>query len=283
MHPNAFRRAGLVPPAQLRGLGQLPSPADVQSIGPSCGSGPALAYNQPGQQTSLGWCEAQRVLLAGGAMNQIMLDPSFTPFEQLYRSLPEQGMFSPGVGPARPFRWTLGAFRPEQGMCVALFDLRPDIYRFSGVDAGDVVPVEARRFSSAVGFDVTVDSRRGYARMEYQLDPVAISHTGAGAFRPSDGSTDLFSDVNINAAISAAPAGVGAALQPQRPQRPGSPGVPFMLLARSAQTVRVDCVVFHPIPSPIAFIEYAITGIFFPEKVLDAYLRCMSPKADIPR
>jgi hypothetical protein len=213
-----------------------------------------------------------------------MLDPQIVPFEQLFRAMPEEGMFDPNVSPNSPFNFELGAFRPEKGMALALFDLRPDIYRFSGVDAGDTVPLEARRFSSVMGFDITVDQRHNLGNLDYQLDPQPIDHSGGQAFSPPAGITDMFQNPDTAVADSfASAAGAGKSLQPQRPTRFGSGSIPFMILARSSQTVQVRCIIFHPIPSPIAFIEYDIAGLLMSEKVLEAYLRCMKPIAEVPR
>jgi hypothetical protein len=235
-------------------------------------------------QLSRGQCSSDRVALAGGALNTLMLDPSIIPFEQLFRALPEEGMFNPNVRPSRPFNFEIGAFRVDNTMALALFDLRPDIYRFSGIDPGDSVPVEARRFAAVLGFDITIDQRHTMGNIQYQLDSHPIDHSGGQAFRPATGTTDLFTQPDISAASSfASPAGSGDSLQPQRPHRFGAPSIPFMILARSGQTVQLRVVVFRPIPSPIAFIEYGMTGLLLPEQTLEAYLKCMKPTADIPR
>jgi hypothetical protein len=224
------------------------------------------------------------VTLAGGALNTVMVDPMFTPFEQLFRSLPEQGMFDPDVSPSRPFAFEMGSFRVDTNMALLVFDLRPDVYRWSGVDAGDYIPVEARRFSASMGFDFWVDQRHSLANVQYQLDPQPIDWAGTQAFAPNPGSTDLFTSLDISAAQSfASVAGAGTSLLPQRHQRFGAQNVPFMLLARSSQTVQLRCVIFHPIPSPIAFVEYSISGMLVPEQIVEAYLECMKPRAEIAR
>jgi len=284
--PDLFRRGRVLPAAQRKamGLGAPPpssaTPPQVVGDGQDC----YLQPGQPGQQLSVGTCSAERVVLAGGALTSLMVDPLITPFEQLFRALPEEGMFNPNVTPSRPFVFELGSFTPQQTMALALFDLRPDIYRFSGINAGDTVPVEARRFSSALGFDVTIDKHHNLGAYQYQLDPAAINHGGSTAFRPPAGSTDLFTTPDISASQSSGVvAGVGASLQPQRPDRPGAGSIPWMLLVRSGQVVQFRCVVFHPIPHPIAWIEYDIAGIILSEKIMDAYLSCVKPTADVPR
>ncbi|NLZ41372.1 MAG: hypothetical protein GX886_08995 [Comamonadaceae bacterium] len=197
-------------------------------------------------------------------------------------------MFEPSVSPSRPFAFELGAFTVPERMALALFDLRPDIYRLSGLDAGDFVPVEARRFASIMGFEVTIDQRH-MGNTQFQLDPIAIQATA-----------QAFTQFQAPAARGAAPpppsvfniaaansfgnaAGAGTALMPQRPTRYGPLSVPFMLIARSKQTVQCRCVIFRPVPAPIAFIEYDIAGMLFPTEWLDAMMECLKPIDRSPR
>jgi hypothetical protein len=41
--------------------------------------------------------------------------------------------------------------------------------------------------------------------------------------------------------------------------------------------VQIRCVIFQPIPSPIAFIEYDIAGMLMPEEYVDSLTECMKP------
>jgi hypothetical protein len=261
------------------GLGAIAPPAVApQPINPqqSCYLGPG----QMGREV----CGGERVMLVGGALATQMLDPQFMPFEQMFRALPEEGMFDAGVSPQRPFAFEIGAFKVDRNMALCVFDLRPDVYRFSGLDPADAVPVEARRFSSCMGFDITLDQHHLVGQIQYQLDPRPISHTGTQAFNPAPGGTDLFTAVNINQSSNfGSVAGAGTSLLPQRPENMGAPSIPFMLLGRSNQVVQLRVVIFRPLPSPIAFIEYTMAGLLIPEIILDNYLKCMKPMADLPR
>ena len=127
-------------------------------------------------------CNAERVQLAGGFIASLLVNPMLVPFEQLYRREADEGMFLDEVSPENPFAFELGAFRVPADMALLIFDIRPDIYRFSGVDAGDAVPVEARRYSSQLGFDLTVDQQR-QGNTLFQLNPVPIQ-TFPQAFQP---------------------------------------------------------------------------------------------------
>lgn len=273
---------------EIQGLG-------ITEPGPRAAPAPILnpwaPDNEPGVYTNVGslGCGATRVQLAGGALNTLLVHPEVTPFERLYRRMPEEGMFSPSVSPSRPFTFELGAFQVPDTFCLLVIDLRADIYRFSGVDPGDTVPVEARRFSSILGFLPTVDQRQ-LANLVYQLDPVPIQ-TFQQAFTPPIGSAGELppaianaiglqnnSRFNLAAATSfATAAGAGDSLQPQRPRRYGALGIPFTLIVRPNQTFQVRCVVFRPVPSPIAFIEYDIAGMLMPETWLNTMMECMKP------
>jgi len=277
---------------QVRSLG-LPdvfpprsSPAPVLNPWEETGIPPGPM--DPGGHLSPG-CGAQRVQLAGGALNTLLVHPEVTPFEFLYRRLPEEGMFLPSVSPSNPFTFELGAFRVPDTFCLLLIDLRANVFRFSGVDPGDTVPVESQRFSSIMGFLPTVDQRQ-LANLTYQLDPVPIQ-TFQEAFTPPIGGiaelppalANAFgvqnnSRFNLAAATSfATAAGAGDQLQPQRPRRYGPLGVPFTLIVRPGATFQVRCVVFRPVPSPIAFIEYDIAGMLMPELWLNTMMECMKP------
>lgn len=266
---------------RLAGLGLPP-------VQPPAQPAPLLGFDQ-GYSSG---CGADRVHLAGGALNSLLVNPEVVPFEQLYRRLPEEGMFLDFVSPESPFSFEMGAFRVPDTFTLALFDLRPDIYRFSGVDAGDTVPVEARRFSSSLGFQITVDQAQP-GNILYQLDPIPIQ-TFTEAFTPpqpglSEASPALLAAIgatngsrfNIAAASSFASAsGAGQSLMPQRPTRYGPSSAPFTLYVRPGQTVQIRCVVFNPIPSPIAFIEYDIAGFMMPDAYLRSLTECMKPLAN---
>jgi hypothetical protein len=279
----------LLSPRQLSGMGLSPPdpPPYARVLRPGRDDyGPPSP--EPGESTIWGCNGAQRVQLAGGAFNSLLVHPSILPFEQLYRRLPEEGMFLDSVSPETPFAFELGAFRVPNSFTALLFDLRPDIYRFSGVDPGDTVPVEARRFSSILGFEITIDQHH-VGNVLFQIDPVPIQ-TSPQAFTAPVNPGEL--PPAIAAALGLAPqsvfniaqassfanaAGAGESLLPQRPTRYGPLSVPFTLYARSGQTVQVRCVIFRPIPSPIAFIEYDIAGILMPEEWVDGMSECLKP------
>jgi hypothetical protein len=266
----------LVQGQQMRGLG---APAPARSATPlSPKAGERLASGEFGSATNRAF-NVDRFVMAGGQFNSDILHPSVIPFEQLYRRLPEEGMYAANVTPSNPFVFELGAFTVPDFMSLLIFDLRPDIYRFSGVDSGDFVPIESRRFGSIMGFDLTVDQRR-QGNVYFEIDPVAIQRTSQQAFTDNNTVTPSFNPGQYaigKANQFASVAGVGTALLPQRPTRFGALNIPFTLYARSKQTVQIRCVIFRRLPAPVAFIEYDIAGVLVPEQWTNNMIEAVKP------
>lgn len=286
-----------------RGLGaRAPAPVPPGARPPVFAASESLLPGEPGMQTSMD-CHYTRVGLAGGALQSLMVDKTIVPWEQLYRRLPEDSMFDPALSPDRPFSFEMGSFRVPDNETLILTDLRPDIYRFSGLDAGDYVPVEARRFSASLGFQIVVDNVP-QGQVQFELDPLAIAATQSQFINvPAPGTPVAPSSFQeavlrlngaqappprsvFNAAQSnsfAGAAGSGQSLMPQRPQRYGALSLPFCLVATGGQSVLVRCVVFRPLGSPIAFIEYDVAGIKMPQPWYTEMMKCAKPLFDPPR
>jgi len=235
---------------------------------------------------------ATPVVQAGGALASLLMHPSFVPFEQLYRKLPEEGMFS--ATPQRNFKFELGAFQVPGQMTFAFVDYSFRVYRLSGAAPGDTVPLESGRLSTLMGFDVTIDAYRK-GNLQYQLDPTPIeatkeayvpppsagtiasgsfgqggTRTGIAAIAPSAPPQGA-SQVQFNAAPfarSAAPGGAGLSLMPQRSERQGPLPLPFTYLVESNQRVQFQCTIFKSIPIPLAFFEVDVTGLLIPSNVV---------------
>jgi hypothetical protein len=223
-------------------------------------------------------CRAAAVQLAGGPLNNILTNPDVVPFEQMFRRLPEEGIHDAGVSRQRPYKVELGAFRVPQQMALAVFDFRPDIYRFSGIDPNDAVPVEARRFASQVGYDLQVTGNRP-ANLRFELEPIPRQE-GLG-FQPGVDQIENPGFLPINAAYDqvransfGATAGGGTSLLPQRPYRYGAPVLPLSLVLTENQTISFEAVIFKPITSPIAFFEMDMAGILVPSNMLEELVRC---------
>jgi len=151
----------------------------------------------------------QRVLQAGGELAARFMHPTFLPFEKLFRKFPQQGVFT--ATPQNNFVLELGSFRVPQQMAFALVDYRFDLYRLSGAAAGDWVPLEERRLSGQIGYDVLIADYRK-ANLTYELDPTEIQATKEASEQPpSAGIIAAGAEFNNN----------------QPPQIGGPPAYPF--------------------------------------------------------
>lgn len=266
-------RGKLVPPGSV---GTPPPPPVAKALNPQANSD--LLPGQMGERTLHNF-DTERFVEAGGDLYSQTLHPGIIPFEQLYRRLPEEGMFSLSVSPSNPFAFELGAFQVPSKMALLIYDLRPDIYRFNGVDPGDYLPIEARRFGSLMGFDLTIDQQRK-GEVQFEIDPVPIQRQSQQAF-PNQNLNQPSANTSQQAVAEfssfANPSGAGNALLPQRPTRFGALNIPFTLWASSGQTVQVRCVIFRPVPSPIAFIEYDIGGVLVPQYWADNMKEIIKP------
>jgi hypothetical protein len=276
---------GAATPLQTRGmlvpqnssLGTPAPPQTVQALNP--GAHPWEVPEMGPDAVTRRHFDAKRFVAAGGDLVGDILHPVIIPFEQLYRRLPEEGMFNAAVTPSNPFTFELGAFQVPKTRALLIFDIRPDIYRFSGVDPGDYVPVENRRFGSIMGFDLTVDQQRT-GEVAFQIDPVPIIRTSQQAFTSNNPEAPTFNTTQQAVGQSnkfASPAGAGTGLLPQRHERYGSLSIPFTIIARSQQTVQARCIIFRPIPTPIAFVEYDIAGVLVPEQWIDNMVEASKP------
>jgi hypothetical protein len=245
------------------------------------------AQNQEGAYGGI--CNIQRVVQAGGVLTQLLAQPSYIPFEQLYRKLPESGMFD--AAPDRNFKFELGAFTVPDNMALLLIDYRFDIYRLSGAAAGDTVPIEARRLSTQLGYKWNVSGRQ-LANIRMEVVPVPITAT-AEAYAGTLGFSTIQQDgppipvatpAQFNLAQfarSSIPAGGGLSLLPQRTDHLGPLALPFTQVITENQAAQFEVIVFQPIPIPIAFFELDLTGLLVPQNtimdILEAQRACNSP------
>lgn len=224
-------------------------------------------------------CRAVRVQEAGGGLVPSLAHPAVTVFEHVFRREPEQGIHSPLLDPDHPMLFEMGAFRVPKQQALLLFELRPDVYRFSGIDPNDSVPVAARRFSNVMGWDVNIDGSRP-RHTRYELDPIP-RQLNANAYIPEvpqPGNVQpaaVFAQARRNRFGSAA--GTGLATLPQRPQRYGALALPFTLAVREGQVVQLAAIIFRTIQSPIAFFEFGMAGILMPAEWTDRIFECIRP------
>lgn len=226
--------------------------------------------------------DVQRVITAGGELSGQIAPESLPPFERLYRRLPDEGMFSPSVSPSRPFVFELGAFTVPQRMTLMIFNIRPDIYRFSGANSGDYVPIEERRLGSIVGFELTIGQAHP-GDVDFQISPVQIQNSSQQAFQSANQANPAANSTQFamaQAALNANTQGTSSMMLPQRPERFGAPApIPFTLYVSSGQTVQARCNIFRPLPLPIAFFEFDMTGLL----VSDDFAKSMQLAGQAPQ
>ncbi len=247
----------------------------------------------------------ERVLQAGGETAAQFLHPTFLPFETLFRKFPAEGVYT--ATPQSNFILELGSITVPPQMVLALADYRFDLYRFSGAAAGDWVPIEERRLSGYIGYDVQTSAARS-AQLLMQIQPtppIAAQQAyerqrtagliAAGAefndnmpaqignvpFPPSAPpfNATVSDFANARAASVASPGTSGLSTLPQRHERYGAPNLPFTLFVRERQFVQFRAIVFRPVPLPIAFFEVDATGILMPANVADSLLKGLAPYA----
>lgn len=223
----------------------------------------------------------QSMRLPGGDLLQQLLDPTvYTVFEREYRSLPDDGMYSPSLGPGRPsFEFTLGSFTVPKGQSLWLSDYQGGVLLLDGVNPGDFRPAEEGRFSGSMGFDLTVNERR-VADISYQLDPVPIP-PNRSQFDPQPG-TARPRPAQFNAAAAesfASTSTASMALMPvRRPVQGPQMNKPWMWIIDEGQRVALKCVIFRPILSPIAAIFGRLAGHKIQTNVSGALIEQMRPR-----
>lgn len=224
-------------------------------------------------------CDGERMMLVGAGLATTLLHPSVVPFERLWRRLPEQGIHS-NVSPSRPFILELGSFHVPKDRALLIYDLRPDVYRFSGLDPNDWVPVERSRFQQ-ITYDVAVNGNLRPGNKSYEIQPIPrqfqsnefISDLPTNLQRPFP--QTVFNQARFNQFGSAA--GAGMNLLPQRPFRYGAPNAPFTLLLNQNDTFTARAVFWRPVMTPLAFIEFDFAGFEVPKNMAVKILGCFNP------
>src|SRR5258706_3013534 len=122
-----------------------------------------------------------RVVEAGGDAAARLLHPTFIPFEKMYGTFRQQGVYQ--ASQQNNFVFELGAFRVPQQMAFALVDYRFSLYRLSGAAAGDWIELEDRRLSGQIGYDVLIADYRK-ANLSYELEPTEIQDAKEASEQP---------------------------------------------------------------------------------------------------
>ena len=216
----------------------------------------------------------------GGATVDDLLHPAFQMVDHLFRALPEDSWFDPNVSPSRPIQMELGVFTVPKGTAFWMFDYEFRIFRMSGVDPGDFIPAEDGRFGGVMGFDLNFSGRR-MSDLLFQLDPVSVltQRPTFELFPFRIGDIASSAQFNRSAAQSfAANASPGLSLLPVQLQRYGPRNGPFTLIAPEGTQVSLNCVIFKPVPSPLATIQGSTRGYLIHTQVSSELINRVRPR-----
>jgi hypothetical protein len=244
----------------------------------------------------------------------MLLPAGYTPFERIFRRLPDDGIFS--ASRTNPLTLEVGAFTvpPQQALIVAEYGYT--IFRFNGAIAGDYLPMESGRLALSVGTDLNFSQfRRGNVVFEIlpvppptqNLDAFSQTPTGGMAFPPSKVS---FSPTTVGAVTiytpgvnaqgtppgsqigppSAPPSlfqqvasavktqSAGSALQPNNGrEQQGPQKFPFSFIVDENNSVQLRITLFGAINVPVAFFESRIAGYLMSTNDLQALLDGVRP------
>jgi hypothetical protein len=255
--------------------------------------------------------DVTRVVQSGGGVADLVLHPVFTPLEQMFRKLPPSGLNL--ATRAQPSTFEIGAFTVPENFALLLCDYRFQIFRLSGAVPGEFVPLESRRLSTEVGFDVSF-SQFHKGNLAFELIPVDATAQNRAAFNGVVSGGTVFPNTapqqqifekataGLAAQVAAFPSfgppgaltrapqtsfdaqgtfvpasGSGSSLLPQE-QRPQGPSkFPFSYVINAGQGVQLRVSVFAPIRIPLGFFEALISGYLVPTNAMAHLLGGIRP------
>lgn len=226
--------------------GALGPPGRIEEGPPGMGEVPPALVHEPG----------------GDVMRRLQ-HPAFTTLERMQRIGPPTSgaWFSPQVSLSNTVQFELVNFEVPRGQQAWVFDYEFQVYRQSGVDPGDIVKAEEGRYSSSIGFDVTVDGQR-IGAIQYGLVPVPQPST----FRP------------VPPSFEQGTATQGRSLLPARLLVAGARGAPFTVIANEGQRVVLTCVIFRRLRTAVAAIEGRLGGYLVATNFAQALVNRMRPR-----
>ncbi len=210
-----------------------------------------------------------------GAVYPYIQHPLFMPYEDMWRKLPTAAFYVPGQ---RSFVFEVGSVKAPAHHTLIVTGYSIKASRLSGVSPGDTKAVEPGRLATCWGFDMRLSGAR-LRRCQYELQPQEIQ-TGRQAndtLPPTGRTAKPTHYVRAAAGQYGVPGGAGLALLPFRPERYGPPEGPFTIPVRDGQTLDLLCTIFKPLPIPLAFVEWSITGYQMPNTLFDAFMKQLTP------
>jgi hypothetical protein len=275
------------------GLPGLPRPSAKVVTAPAT----ALKPPQRGTELDLGVGPAgmapppMLVHQPGGQIVEQLVTEDFEPWQREFRTLPEEGMFLPGLDPDHPFMFTVGSYTVAKSRTLWIVDYDTGVLMPDPIDPHGYRLGEDGRFSGVMGFRMTV-AERDAGDVAYQLEPVprpiarqefepVLLPTSAvqATFGPVPGTVATIDRFARSAAMSfASPAGSGSSLRGPSRVPPGPRNRPWLRTVDSGDTVAVRCTIYRRISAPIAGIYAMIAGYLVPTLTSDAILERMRPR-----
>jgi len=289
-----------------------PYPPGFRAL-PPMGSSAALFRGGPQNQPGTFECEADRIVPAGGALASHLLHPDVVPFQRVYRKLPSPGLYVATRN--KPYQAIMGAFTvpPELTLALQGAVIRP--YRFDSLAPGDAVPLERRRLSLSLAYDLNFSNMARKGNISAELIPAPDDQANNVAFpnlpsqgtgfaplptvSPNGGSsvpalTTAYTVAAGQGTPNGAPAqatpvspgqyvitaSAGGALLPQtQDPKQGPVDMPFTYLVEEGTSVTLWLAAFAPVRIPLAFVEAELTGYLIAKQSLTALLQRMRPCA----
>jgi hypothetical protein len=214
----------------------------------------------------------------GGELLNKLVHPVFQVIEQMDRVLPEESWFSNLVTPNAPIQFDITSYQVPEGKTLWIYEYEFQIYRFSGVDAGDFIAAEHGRFTNVMGFDVRVGERRPN-HIRYGLDPQPIQVSRI-QYRPTVQDLNMSDPATFNQQASKSfgnVAGTSMALLPVRREMQGPSNAPFTMFANENENINLSCVIFRQVQTPLAAIEARFAGYLMNDQVSTALLNRIRP------
>jgi hypothetical protein len=238
---------------------------------------------------------------AGGDFINSLRHPVFTPLEQLWRKLPNEGVFQ--ASPAQPAMLEIGAFRVPTNMTLILGEYTLQTFRFNGVLANDLLPMERQRLPTSLGWDMNFSQMRE-GNLEFEIIPTNAPVNSRAAFVNPDPFTtalqgtgiafeqtplgDLYNEEDIppegadtvynkaRSSVLGNPAG-SALMPPSGRTAQGPQRFPFTYMVNQNDVVQIRAIIFQPIGVPVGFFQASISGYLIGSARLEELLRGARP------
>jgi hypothetical protein len=248
--------------------------------------------------------DAQRTVPAGGLVSGLLLHPSITPFQKIFRKLPSDAVYSSTK--SNLFTFEIGSYTVPESMALAVaeYSFRP--YRLSGALAGEPIPLEDGRLAMSLTYDINFSQYRSgnittevYPQLPRTQQAAfagvpnpapmfpgvgatnpwsgqVISLYGGGTAPASGSGSDPIFQFNSDPRTQLTTIGSGG-LPTSAGGQQGPSRFPFTFYAKANQAVQLKVTVGGPINIPLAFFEAKLSGYLMPANTLEAMLDGVAP------